>query len=625
MKLVNLKINGLPVTVPEGTTILEAARKLAIDIPTLCFLKDINEIGACRICVVEVKGLKNLVAACVYPVAEGMEVLTNSKRVFASRKIDLELILSTHKKKCLSCVRSGNCELQKLCKDFRVYDEDVYAGENPQHDFDDTAKHMFRDNDKCVLCRRCVAACQKWQSVGVIGPNDRGFATHIGCAFEQNLGDVACVSCGQCIVVCPTGAIAEKDNTKDVWRALSDPHKHVVVQTAPSIRVTLGEAFDLPIGTNVKGKMVSALRRLGFNAVFDTDLAADMTIVEEAKTEEKENENGEQSPADGVQAGYTGGVLSVSEIAALASPSVVEISTETVSRSNFLGQYIQSGAGSGVIFSEDGIVVTNDHVVDGASTITVRTKDGESYEATLLGTDSKTDIAVLRIEADGLTPAILGDSDALSVGEYAMAIGNPLGQLGGTVTDGIVSALSREVNVNGENMTLLQTNAAINPGNSGGGLFNEKGELIGIVNAKSSNGASSSGASIEGLGFAIPVNTVKNSVQELLDYGYVRGRPALGITLLNVQNAQDAFQYRVSRLGVYVQSVTEGGASEKAGVQVGDCIIALGDVAVSTHAEVKSQLNNYAVGDTVQLQVIRDGRTLTLDVTLEEFKPDAES
>ena len=282
MKLVNLKINGLPVTVPEGTTILEAARKLAIDIPTLCFLKDINEIGACRICVVEVKGLKNLVAACVYPVAEGMEVLTNSKRVFASRKIDLELILSTHKKKCLSCVRSGNCELQKLCKDFRVYDEDVYAGENPQHDFDDTAKHMFRDNDKCVLCRRCVAACQKWQSVGVIGPNDRGFATHIGCAFEQSLGDVACVSCGQCIVVCPTGAIAEKDNTKDVWRALSDPHKHVVVQTAPSIRVTLGEAFDLPIGTNVKGKMVSALRRLGFDAVFDTDLAADMTIVEEA-------------------------------------------------------------------------------------------------------------------------------------------------------------------------------------------------------------------------------------------------------------------------------------------------------------------------------------------------------
>ncbi len=335
--------------------------------------------------------------------------------------------------------------------------------------------------------------------------------------------------------------------------------------------------------------------------------------------------DGEPAPANGVQAGYTGGALSVSGIAALASPSVVEISTETVTRSSFLGQYVQSGAGSGVIFSEDGIVVTNDHVVDGASTITVRTKDGTSYEATLLGTDSKTDIAVLKIEATGLTPAILGDSDALSVGEYAMAIGNPLGQLGGTVTDGIVSALSREVNVNGENMTLLQTNAAINPGNSGGGLFNEKGELIGIVNAKSSRGASSSGASIEGLGFAIPVNTVKNSVQELLDYGYVRGRPALGVTLLNVSDAQTAFQYRVSRMGVYVQSVTEGGAAEKAGVQVGDCIIALGDVAVSTHADVKSQLNNYAVGDVVQLQVIRDGRTLTLNVTLEEFKPATEN
>ncbi len=280
--MVSLHINDIPVTVPAGTTVLEAARSAGFNIPSLCFLKEINEIGACRICVVEVKGMKNLVASCVYPVAEGMEVLTNSKRVFASRKIDLELILSTHKKKCLSCVRSGNCELQKLCKDFRVYDEDVYAGENPKHEFDDTAKHMYRDNDKCVLCRRCVAACQKWQSVGVIGPNDRGFATHIGCAFEQSLADVACVSCGQCIVVCPTGAIAEKDNTRDVWRALSDPRKHVVVQTAPSIRVTLGEAFDMPIGTNVKGKMVSALRRLGFDGVFDTDLAADMTIVEEA-------------------------------------------------------------------------------------------------------------------------------------------------------------------------------------------------------------------------------------------------------------------------------------------------------------------------------------------------------
>lgn len=324
---------------------------------------------------------------------------------------------------------------------------------------------------------------------------------------------------------------------------------------------------------------------------------------------------------DATQAGYTGGALSVSEIAALASPSVVEIRTEQVSTSNWLGQYVQNGAGSGVIFSEDGIIVTNDHVVDGATRITVITKDGTVYEAELLGTDSKTDVAVLKIEAEGLTPVILGDSDSLTVGEYAMVIGNPLGQLGGTVTDGIISALSRDVTIKGETMNLLQTNAAINPGNSGGGLFNEKGELVGIVNAKSGNTDGST--SIEGLGFAIPVNTVKKSVQELLEYGYVRGRPALGVKLLDITTAQEAFQYRVNRMGVYVAGVTEGGASEAAGVKVGDCIIAIGDVAVERYADVKAQLNNHAVGDVIQMQVIRDGRTLTLEITLEEFKPES--
>ena len=320
-----------------------------------------------------------------------------------------------------------------------------------------------------------------------------------------------------------------------------------------------------------------------------------------------------------ISAAYTGGELTVAEIAAVASPSVVEISTETVSTHSFFSQFIQEGAGSGVILSEDGTIVTNNHVVEGASRITVRTKDGTEYEATLVGADSKTDVAVLKIDATGLTPAVLGDSDSLIVGEYVMAIGNPLGQLGGTVTDGIISALSRDVTINGETMTLLQTNAAINPGNSGGGLFNEKGELVGIVNAKSSD--TSSTTTIEGLGFAIPINTVKNTVQEILDYGYVRGRAALGVTLIDITDAQTAFQYRVDRMGVYVAGVTADGASDKAGVQVGDCIISIGDVAVSSYSDIKSQLNNYSVGDTIQMQVIRDGRTLTLNITLDEYRP----
>lgn len=282
MKEITITINGKTCSAPEGSTILEAARYNNIDIPTLCFLKEINEIGACRMCVVEVEGAKSLATSCVYPIREGMKIVTNSERVFQSRKINLELILSTHERKCLSCIRNGNCELQRLCKDFNVDDEDYYNGENYEYDFDDSAVHMYRNNNKCILCKRCVAACSKVQAIGVIGSNDRGFKTHIGCAFEQNLGEVSCISCGQCIVVCPTGAIAEKDQTKEVWEALEDPSKYVVVQTAPSIRVTLGEAFNMPIGTNVEGKMVAALRRIGFDKVFDTNVAADFTIMEEA-------------------------------------------------------------------------------------------------------------------------------------------------------------------------------------------------------------------------------------------------------------------------------------------------------------------------------------------------------
>lgn len=281
METVNIQINGMPLSVPKGISILEAARFAGIEIPTLCYLKDINEIGACRICMVEVKGARSLVTACVYPVNEGMEIFTNTERVRHSRKTTLELILSTHDKKCLSCVRSGNCELQALCKEFGVDDENAFAGETIHYDFDDSAAHMVRDNNKCILCRRCVAACDA-QGISVIGANARGFDTHISSAFDKDLADVSCISCGQCIVNCPTGAIVEKDDTDKVLEAINDPDKFVIVNTAPSIRATLGEAFGMHIGTNVEGKMVAALRRLGFDKVFDTDFAADLTIMEEA-------------------------------------------------------------------------------------------------------------------------------------------------------------------------------------------------------------------------------------------------------------------------------------------------------------------------------------------------------
>ena len=282
MDMVKVKINGIEVEVPAGSTILEAAYKAGIDIPTLCYLKDINEIGACRICVVEVKGARGLVTACVYPVADGMEVFTNTEKVQKARKMNLELVLSTHNQDCLGCVRSGDCELQKLAKDYGIKDTNKWAGMNMEWPVDDSAAHMYRDNSKCILCRRCVAACGATQGIGVIGANERGFETHIASAFEMPLDATSCVSCGQCIVVCPTGAIAEKDDTDKVWAAIADPTKHVVVQTAPSIRATLGECFNMPIGTNVQGKMVAAARRLGFDKVFDTDFAADLTIMEEA-------------------------------------------------------------------------------------------------------------------------------------------------------------------------------------------------------------------------------------------------------------------------------------------------------------------------------------------------------
>ena len=283
METVNIKINGVDYAVAKGSTVLEAAKAANIDIPTLCYLKDINEIGACRLCLVEVsEGGRpyRLVTACVYPVTEGMSILTNTPRIMKSRKTNLELVLSTHERKCLSCVRSTTCELQKLCLEYGV-DENRFKGTRIEYKIDD-ATPIIRDNNKCILCRRCVAMCKNVQKIGVIGANDRGFDTHIASAFEMSLGETSCINCGQCIVACPVGALYERDDTDKIREALADPNKHVFICTAPSVRAQIGECFGYEPGTDCEGKMVAALKRLGFDGVYDMNLTADLTIMEEA-------------------------------------------------------------------------------------------------------------------------------------------------------------------------------------------------------------------------------------------------------------------------------------------------------------------------------------------------------
>ncbi len=311
----------------------------------------------------------------------------------------------------------------------------------------------------------------------------------------------------------------------------------------------------------------------------------------------------------------SGSTLTIADIAALTADSVVAITTETVSTGNRMQQYVSEGAGSGVILTTDGYIVTNNHVIDGASKITVTLNSKETYTAQLVGSDAQTDLAVLKIEASDLQPVVLGDSDTLQVGELAVAVGNPLGELGGTVTDGIISALDRELTIDGQSMNLLQTNAAINPGNSGGGLFNERGELIGIVNAKSS------GTGIEGLGFAIPVNTAKTVIEQLIAFGYVQGRVELGMTLLDITDTRTAMMYRVQQLGVYVLKVTEGSAAETAGFQSGDLIASIEGTAVETSDDVTSVLEGKSVGDTLKVVVVRSGQNVTMTLTLGEYKP----
>ena len=283
METINVKINGVEYAVPKGSTVLEAARLAKIDIPTLCYLKDINEIGACRLCLVEVsEGGRpfRMVTACVYPATDGMEVLTNTPKINQSRKTNLELLLSNHDRKCLSCVRSTTCELQKLCLEYGV-DETKFEGIKNHYKID-TSSPIIRDNNKCILCRRCVAACKNVQGIGVIGANDRGFDTHIASAFEMPLGETSCVNCGQCIVACPVGALYERDDTDKVREALADPKKHVFICTAPSVRAQIGECFGYEPGTDCEGKMVAALKALGFDGVYDMNLTADLTIMEEA-------------------------------------------------------------------------------------------------------------------------------------------------------------------------------------------------------------------------------------------------------------------------------------------------------------------------------------------------------
>lgn len=314
-----------------------------------------------------------------------------------------------------------------------------------------------------------------------------------------------------------------------------------------------------------------------------------------------------------------GSYLTVAGIADATGNSVVEITTETIATGDFMNQYITTskGAGSGVIISADGYIVTNSHVINGANKITITLKNGDSFSANVVGQDSKEDVALLKIDTSGLTPVVFGDSSSLQVGQTAVAIGNPLGQLGGTVTDGIISALDRDITIEGETMKLLQTNAAINPGNSGGGLFDSQGHLIGLVVSKTA------GSDIEGLGFAIPSNTVKKVVEELSEYGYVRGRVALQMSLVDVNSAPKAMMYQVSQLGVYVSKIESGSNAESAGFKSGDLIKSINSKEVSSSEDVNSVLSSCSVGDTIQVNVYRNGQTVTLNWTLAEDKPNS--
>ncbi len=336
-------------------------------------------------------------------------------------------------------------------------------------------------------------------------------------------------------------------------------------------------------------------------------------VNENAMPEESENAptlstNTEAKPSAFFTTGSTSSTT-YATVAAKTKPCVVEITTEMATGGSYFQQFITSGAGSGVIISSDGYIITNNHVIDGATKITVRLSSGSEYAATLVGADSQSDVAVIKIEEIALPCAVIGDSDKLAVGEEVLAIGNPLGTLGGSVTNGIISALDREITIDGQKMNLLQTNAAINPGNSGGGLFNMDGNLVAIVNAKSS------GETIEGLGFAIPINYAYEIAKDLMANGYVSGRPALGISYIAIDDYMDLMRYGVTSYGIYVY---DGGETP---LENGDRIVRFGDYEVSSTATLKSAIQNYTVGDTVRITVVRRGQYVDLEVTLIESKP----
>lgn len=377
---------------------------------------------------------------------------------------------------------------------------------------------------------------------------------------------------------------------------------------------------EMPEGNGPFGQMP---RQEGSSEEEDSEIGNGVFPFSKDSEEKSEGENKTQSSAKennstaslALSTKSNGQSLSTEEIVSYAADAVVEITTEYVQTGDYMQQYVSSGAGSGVIVSEDGYIITNNHVIEDATQITVTTTDGTSYEAKLVGRDDQLDVALLKIDASGLTVASFGDSDAVNLGETVVAIGNPLGQLGGTVTQGIVSSLNREITIDGKAMTLMQTDAAINPGNSGGGLFNDQGQLIGLVVAKSE------GEDVEGIGFAIPINSVQEILDDLLNYGYTKGKAYLGVSLLDIRTEQMARMYHVLEQGTYIYSVTEDSAAAKAGLQSGDLVLKVNGKEITSTDDVKTMVQEAGVGGTLTFTIVRNGQQGDIEVTVGEYVP----